>query len=193
MALEFRPGVTLVIPTIPPRRNLLQRALVSTFTQTVPFTDVIIAVDHKHEGAAATRSRGLASVHTEWVAFLDDDDELRPEHLATLTAAMVSGADLYYPWFDVIGGGDPFPMFEGKEFDPLMPNMFPITVIARTALLNEAGGFTKTTVATSTVEGEDWEMWKRVIGLGGRIEHVPARTWWWYHDTGNTSGKGSQW
>lgn len=194
--MSYRPGVTLVIPTIPPRTQYLLRALTSAVLQTRPFSDVHIATDLNREGAGATRSRGLATVHTEWTAFLDDDDELLPNHLDVLTSfAAESGADLVYPWFDVIGGTDPFPMFEGMEFNPEIPNMFPITVLARTELLHEIGGFHHIPSPTHphVQEGEDWVMWLDILRVGGVIKHVPVRTWLWHHHGQNTSGLADRW
>lgn len=188
--------MTLVIPTIPPRAKLLTRALESVTAQRMPFSDVVIAYDLERTGAAATRSRGLDGVQTRWVAFLDDDDELYAQHVEVLIhAAIDAGADLVYPWFDVAGGTDPFPQFEGKEFDPMLPNMFPITVLARTELLHSIGGFRHepSTLDPSIMEGEDWIMWINVIAAGGRILHVPQRTWLWHHDSGNTAGSPDRW
>lgn len=196
--MSYREGVTLVVPTIPPRDKLLARALTSVAKQRTRFSDLVIAYDLDKTGAAATRSRGLDSVRTRWVAFLDDDDELYPHHLETLIhAAIDHGADLVYPWFDVAGGSDPFPMFEGREFDPANPNLFPITVLARTELIHATGGFRHepSTLDPAIMEGEDWIMWLNVIALGGTIRHVPVRTWLWHHDTpgGNTSGRPGRW
>ncbi len=56
-----------------------------------------VEYDHEHTGAAATKNRGLAKVTTEWVAFLDDDDQFKPEHLEKLREAQLdSGADVVY-------------------------------------------------------------------------------------------------
>lgn len=193
---SYREGVTVVIPTIPPRTRLLTRALASVTAQRVKFSDVAIAYDLTRGGAAATRSRGLDGVRTRWVAFLDDDDELYPQHLEVLIhAAIDNGADLVYPWFDVAGGSDPFPMHEGRAFDPADPNVFPITVLARTELMHATGGFRRepSPVDPTVLEGEDWVMWLNVIRLGGTILHVPARTWLWHHDSANTAGLPDRW
>ncbi len=194
--MSLREGVTLVIPTIPPREAMLTRALKSAVNQRTKFSDFHIAYDLEKTGAAATRSRGLDGVTTRWVAFLDDDDELYPHHLETLIhAAIDTGADLVYPWFDVAGGTDPFPMFEGREFDPELPNMFPITVLARTELMHATGGFRHepSPLDPKIMEGEDWIMWLNVVRAGGTIRHIPERTWLWHHDSGNTSGLPNRW
>lgn len=182
--------MTLVIPTIPPRTQLLKRALDSVWAQRRPFSDVIIATDLGHEGAGPTRTRGMRAVTTEWTAFLDDDDELHPDHLDVLIhGAIDSGADLVYPWFEVAGGTDPFPMHEGKVFDPADPNMFPVTVLARTEVLQASDGFP----LSDGVTGDDWPLWLQLADMGAKIVHVPHRTWTWYHNSGNTSGLPGRW
>lgn len=185
----MRDGVTLVVPTIPPRRKLLTRALDSVWNQKRPFSDVFVVADLDGRGAGPTRTRGMRQVNTKWTAFLDDDDELYPNHLDVLIHhALDADADLVYPWFDVQGGSDPFPQFEGREFDPAEPNMFPVTVLARTELLNESHGF-----PLAGVEGDDWPLWLELVSMGARIVHVPVRTWRWHHHQGNTSGRPEWW
>src|ERR1700734_826097 len=80
-------GVTIVIPTIPPRASMLKRAVASVDAQTKILAGLIIEADPEHTGSAATRNRALARVETEWVLFLDDDDQLMPNALQVLTEA----------------------------------------------------------------------------------------------------------
>lgn len=87
---ELRRGVTVVIPSIPPRAKLLHRALDSVLTQRYTADAIVVEVDRDHAGAAVTRNRGLAKVDTEWTAFLDDDDVFGPDHLAELMHAVDS-------------------------------------------------------------------------------------------------------
>lgn len=187
--------LTVVIPHIPVRHELLQRALHSVDTQTCSPREVIIATDDFHEGAAATRNAGLRAVTTKFVAFLDDDDWLYPRHLEVcLSALHAQGADIAYPWFDVAGGTDPLGMF-GQPFDPehlQISNYIPVTVVARTSVLQGVGGFTPHPDAAGH-PNEDWGCWLAVHNSGGRIVHVPERTWSWSHNTNNTSGRGDRW
>lgn len=181
--------MTLVIPTIQPRRTMLTRAVLSAAAQKTQFVNIIIAVDSTRAGAGPTRTRGMRMVDTEWTAFLDDDDELYPRHVDTcLKAAEDHDADLVYPWFDVEGGTDPFPMFEGQPWDPDQPHMFPVTVLARTALLNETHGF-----PLAGADGDDWPLWQELFALGAKIHHVNKRTWKWHHHGKNTSGLPNRW
>ena len=211
-------SVTVCIPSIPPRSDLLKRALKSVSAQTRPVTDVAIAFDTLKQGAGPTRSRALATVRTEWTAFLDDDDELKPKHVdLCLEWARATDADVVYPWFDVVSGGDPFPMFEGQAWDPAAPHIFPITVLAKTEAFHAAaeklGGFPSPPGMGSHIvtphldetgkvveaidpnhwSGDDWPFWWTVNDMGYTISHLPERTWLWHHDSGNTSGLPTRW
>lgn len=187
-------GITVVVTTIAPRRNLLQRALESVWRQTLQPDAVVIAQDNDRRGAPYNRQNGTDCVATEFVAYLDDDDELYPDHLMALRSELRSTADLIYPWFDVYGGADPFPAHEGKEWDYIQ---VPVTFLARTAAIRAAGGWTNFgrwdesdagTDRQGHRAGEDYQLVLRMVELGSGIQHLNRRTWRWYHNTGNTSG-----
>jgi glycosyltransferase involved in cell wall biosynthesis len=185
--------ITVVIPTIPTRSKFLERALSSVRGQALMPVSVITESDRECQGAAKTRQSGLARVTTEWVAFLDDDDEFLPEHLAVCAqAAEEWRADFVYPWYRVVGGRDPMPQHFGKQWDPERPRLTTITVLVRTELAQDVGGFVGERpdlgVPGLTVSNEDWLFVNRINEAGGRIHHVPQRTWLWHHHGGNTSG-----
>lgn len=195
--------VTAVIPSIPPRRAMLARAVESVMRQTTPVAAISVALDCERRGAADTRDRALAAAATPYVAFLDDDDELYPHHVKVLLeAALSTGADLVYPWFDVGSGGtDPFPQHEGKPWDPENPHQVPVTFLAKTELVRDVGGFSKLwpgeadpgTDAEGNRAGEDYRLMLRLSAKGAHILHVPERTWLWHHHGANTSGLPSRW
>lgn len=179
--------MTVVTPFHEQRRanGMLERAAASVRAQTVPVQHVL-AEDIHHLGAAITRAHGLALVDTEWTAFLDSDDELDPDHIEHLLAhAEQTGADYVYPWFRVVGGTDPFPMFYGKPFDPAAPNSTTITILVRTELAKSVGFIADPTVQ---VAGEDFLFTKGCIAAGAKIVHLPRRSWTWHHGPQNTSG-----
>jgi glycosyltransferase involved in cell wall biosynthesis len=193
---DLRPGVTAVIPAIPPRERLLLRALASVAAQTRPVDAVSVAVDHGRAGAAATRNRALEAVGTEWAAFLDDDDEWLPRHVATLLdAAGATGAHVVYPWFEVPRGWDPFPGVEGRPFDAgelaSTRNYVPVTVLARTAMLRDVGGFEAIGPAHDACD--DWGLWRKLLAAGAVFHHVDARTWTRHRHGRNTSGRPQAW
>lgn len=241
MVSDLIPGITVVIPTIPTRGEQLRRALgsvvgaVQYWNQVGRLDDALpavarwespaqevitgeftlaaeVAADEQHEGAAKTRHRGLLGVSTEWVAFLDDDDEMLPHHLVTLyRAAIEHGADyvwsrfrIQYPDGSVLAG----PAFLGekafRQWDDNDPAQTTITTLVRTELAIEAGGFAQFEDDGAEVDGhragEDFEFTTRCRGKGAVMRHVPEVTWVWHHwgfgqvgKPGNTSGLPDRW
>jgi hypothetical protein len=191
--------ISVVIPTIPPRAKKLRQAITSTLGQTLAPASIIIEIDHGHEGPAIVRNRALAKVTTEYVAFLDDDDQFRANHLELLHRCVEEhDADLVYPWFDVVSsrttpGWDPLGMF-GVPFDReaiRQRNFIPVTVLARTKLLVAAGGFVNRSEVDATCE--DWGCWLAMLDAGAKFVHLPERTWIWNWHDGNTSGLPDRW
>ena len=182
-----QPTVTVVTPFHEARRTngMLERATTSVRAQTIPVHH-ILAEDIHRQGAAATRQAGLELVETEWTAFLDSDDELDPDHIEhCLTHAEETGADYVYPWFRVVGGTDPFPMFFGRPFDPACPNSTTITILVRTELAKQVGFAPDPNVAVS---GEDYAFTLGCITARAHIVHLPRRTWTWHHHGHNSAG-----
>lgn len=196
----YADGVTVVIPTIPPRMGpggLFERALRSVQAQTRQANAVSISIDHHHTGSAETRNRALKGVSTRWTAFLDDDDTMYPGHLERLLmAAESSTSDVFYPWFDVPFGFDPWPDREGQPFDRELlrtQNYIPITVLARTELLHDVDGFRPKDPTNRESLCDDWGTWEALLDAGAVFEHVPSRTWAWHWHPGNTSGRPDRW
>jgi glycosyltransferase involved in cell wall biosynthesis len=189
-------GITVVIPSIPPRRDtMLHRALDSVLQQELCPEAVIVEFDHWHHGAARTRNHGLWKVTTPWVAFLDDDDEMLPDHLALLREhALQTDADMVYPHFTVPEGFDPFPEREGQPFNPGLldtQNTIPVTVLVRTEVIKLVGGFQPKGPPENPCD--DWGAWVKLRDAGAKIEHLNRRTWRWHWHSGNTSGRGDKW
>lgn len=188
--------ISIVITSVGrPRHPMLRRAIDSAMRQTLEADAIIVSVDTERRGAAQCRQNGLEMVRTPFVAWLDDDDELNPEHLEVLKAEMIrTKADVVYPWFDVIGGSDPFPMHEGKPWNNDEPIQFPITYLARTEGISTAGGWVEVEEGEFHPDGnragEDWRLELNLVKIGAKIVHLPQRTWKWHHDTtgGNSSG-----
>lgn len=185
--------ITVVLPTIPPRRELMLRAMRSIGAQTLSPKVVRVEEDHDRAGAAATRNRALATVQTDWVAFLDDDDELYPNHLKLCARyATLQGLDVVYPGYDVAGGDDPVGCF-GIPFDASLlkqRNFIPVTVLARTELVRAAGGFQERPDENGD-PCEDWGLWLALLDRGAKFGHLPVRTWRW--NLGGTRGRPDRW
>lgn len=232
---RFVPGLTVVIPTIPPRNVERQRAYESVQRAVVHWNRVaaepnapvpepaafgrggfgmgcIIEGDEAHAGAARTRHRGLEKVLTEWVAFLDDDDEFLPDHLVKLYAAAIEHeADFVWSRFRITypdGSTLPGPAFLGEkafsQWNDDDPCQTTITTLVRTELALEAGGFAQFEEDGREVDGhrrgEDHEFTLRCRKAGAAMRHVPEVTWLWHHwgigqpgTPGNTSGLPDRW
>lgn len=203
--------VTVCIPTIPPRTEVLQRALRSVLTQTRPADAIAIVVDHDGDGAAVTRNRAWHAADTEYVAFLDDDDEFLPNHLEVLmTTAAETGADLVYSWFEHLGWPEWTPerqdalavMHNGRLCSPLgVPfgpeqaehmrryAFIPITTLVRRSALHKSGGFPRPLSRDWPRDDcEDWGGWLRLLNTGAKFVHAPERTWVCHHGAG-TAGR----
>lgn len=191
--------ITVVVPTIPPRANLLARALASVEIQTLQPKAVIVETDTDRLGAALTRQRGLEKVETEWVAFLDDDDEFMAHHLRSLSLwAVFQRADYVFSWYHVCGGTDPRPEEFGLPWDRECPRQTTVTTLVRTEIALAVGGFSSDGEDNlhspdRHYAGEDWLFTERVNASGATISHLPRKTWYWHHHGANTSGLPGKW
>jgi glycosyltransferase involved in cell wall biosynthesis len=193
--------VAVCIATIPPRREVfLPRAIASALRQSRPPDELHVATDLHHDGEAPTRNRVIAAAQTDWIAILDDDDEFNFDHLeAMIGHADLTGADVVYSWYDVIGGTDPHPHVFGKFWDPDHPVQTTVTLLWRRSLLvDELGGFRPPLPQGEFDEygnrdGPDFDVVKRANRAGAKISHLPVRTWRWHHHSTNTSGLPDRW
>ena len=189
--------VTVVIPTIAPRKQLLQEALDSVDVQSFKDYEILVAEDLDHAGAAVTRHEALMKVKSPWVAFLDDDDMFMAHHLDKLIGHQEeTNADYVYSWFWTLPAGlDPFP--PGHFLDPWdkdNPRQTTITTLVRTELAQQVGflGPDPDPTGDGMRSGEDWGFTLECNRLG-TISHLVERTWYWRHWGGNTSGLGNRW
>lgn len=187
---------TVAIPTIPPRLHRLKTAVFTVMQQTHRVDALSIASDTHKEGAWATRQRALDSVRTEWTFFLDDDDELKPEHCEKLLKhAADTGADYVFSYWDLSCTGDVLNAF-GREFDPRNPHHTTSTILVRTELAKSVG-FTPPN-DTDLAGGEDWRFTLGCVAAGAKIAHLADMTWFWIHHLQdatdkNTSGLPVNW
>lgn len=192
------PGVTACIVAHPERfghtmpgtnqNGLLARALESVMKQTWQPDAVVVVNDKERFGAGPMRQRALDMVQTEWMAWLDSDDEWYPDHLAKLLAtAERTGACFVFPWFD--SPGDPLGHF-GLPFNPATPHHTTITYLVRTELAKQVGY--NTDGIFGTYSNEDWVhllgLCKLALQQDLPMVHLAERTWYWHMGGHNTSG-----
>jgi glycosyltransferase involved in cell wall biosynthesis len=208
--------VSVVIPTFD-RRDLVLRALASVYAQTRLPDEVIVVDDGSTDGTAArvaeeypdvvyirqenrgvsvARNRGLNVATSEWVAFLDSDDEWRPEKLQRQLEALGREPDLSICHTDEIwirDGRRVNPRLrhakpEGSCFRSCLPlcAISPSSALIRRSLLLEVGGFDESLPAC-----EDYDLWLRlcarhpvllvdeplVVKYGGHADQLSRKHW----------------
>lgn len=190
--------VTVVIPTIPPRAAMLERALASVVAQTVPAA-VLVEPDPGRTGSAATRNRALAKVTTDWLLCLDDDDVLMPNAVQLLTEAQQkTGAD-------VVSGGAWIPERPDHcEPGPLVPpgwiswqaiterSILTVASLVRTELARLAG-FEFRDDRRTGMHLDDFGFYGNLVGLGAKFWRIPETVFIWNHHGANTSGQPGRW
>lgn len=184
----LRPGITVAVAAHPARFSggLLARALASVVAQTEPPEAIAVVNDSERRGAGWTRQTLLRNVDTEWIAWLDSDDEWLPEHLAKLhRVAIETEAVFVFSWFH---GPDPLGHF-GLPFNPCTPHHTTMNVLVRTDIAREVG-FPASEAAPFS--NEDWAFITGVSKLacerGLKMVHLAERTWMYWQAGQNSSG-----
>lgn len=209
--------VTVCIPSIPPRNAMLRRAVASVLAQDMP-VGLSVYVDREKRGAAYARDRALAGAQTRWVAFLDDDDELDPDHVRKLLSTAVAH-DAGYVWSrfrignpmysrpgevaGVVTLPGPAPLGAGtfQQWNEEQPAQTTVTTLVRRDIAVLAGGFQGKLdhQAPGSIggqrAGEDWlfTLACRDLLTPAGMRHHPEVTWTWHHHGSNTSGRPDRW
>lgn len=195
---EGRPTVSVVIPTRN-RAATVERAVRSVLAQTaLPLETIVIddastddTVSRLHPyadrgvhvlrvpergGGSRARNLGIEAARGDWVAFLDSDDEWRPEkverQLARLDAPDGPGLSVVYcraVMRDHLSGREVLvasPLREGQVFRALVSGWDVSTsqVMATRAALRELGGFDPELPGS-----QDYDLWLRLAAAGHRF------------------------
>lgn len=194
-------GVTVAIPYHEERKRngMLDRAIASVEAQTSPAV-LLLEPDLNREGSAATRNRALSKVATEWVLWLDSDDQLMPWAVQVLTEAQEeAGAD-------VVSGGAWIPQRPGHA-EPVTPpapgwtdpawvaarSRLHVTSLVRTELAREAGGFVFRRDPGTGMMLDDYGFYCSLAEHGARFWRVPETVLIWNVHGANTSGDPARW
>jgi len=166
-------SVTVVTATLPERETLLKRAVGSVREQILQPSAHLIGVDYARRGGAAMKNDLAFAAQTKWIALLDDDDYLYPNHLSSLVeAAERDGSDIAYSYDDGARmyrvGFEPSALRSGSIVSH--------NAIVRTALFKELGGF-------DLIRGYDWRLWVKALDHGAKFSLVQEATW--FYDLSN--------
>jgi glycosyltransferase involved in cell wall biosynthesis len=169
--------------------QFLREAIESVLAQSVPAHEIIVVDDgstdqtrevacsydsvryiyQQRKGPAAARNRGIRASSGEYLVFLDADDRLLPNHLATCLRAFRPNPELRLVWGDFRWFGEdgtwhthictPRPDYYGAmlHFGIMGP---PATLMVKRTVFPKIGGFRNDYRAC-----EDLEMWLRIARL----------------------------
>jgi glycosyltransferase involved in cell wall biosynthesis len=191
------PLVSVIIPTFN-RARLVDRAIRSVLDQTFRDLELIVVDDgsedstaevldgfgnavkyvfQEHGGVSAARNTGIENACGELLAFLDSDDEWRPEKLARQVALFDGGRSLSVCHTDEIWmrDGKIVPQKKihekqgGRFFERALERCLisPSSVMISRSLLDEVGWFDPELPAA-----EDYDLWLRVTAFYD-VEFVP--------------------
>ena len=139
----------------------------------------VTVIRQANAGLCAARNRGIQSSTGRFLLFLDSDDYLRPGMLAAAARGFARGDEIavVHGYADVVdeggekiigesGGQD----LSGDAFHSLLRSSFgpPVTFIVRREVLDRVGLFD-----VSLRSCEDWDLWLRVAGAGGKFWLAP--------------------
>ncbi|VTR95483.1 Glycosyl transferase OS=Flavobacterium sp. F52 GN=FF52_07824 PE=4 SV=1: Glycos_transf_2: Methyltransf_21 [Gemmata massiliana] len=136
-----------------------------------------------NQGQAATRNTALRAAHGELVAYLDQDDEFYPDHLARAWSLRDRGDVLVFR-YDLVEERPGHPALgTATTYDPgaRARAMFdetitvPLGVVHRRALLDRSGLFDES-LGKYRGEDEDGDLWRRFVRAGAKFVYVPQRS-----------------
>jgi len=178
--------ISVIIPTYN-RYTLLKRALRSVFSQIYQPREVIVVDDgstdntqriieefpniryfyQKNSGVSAARNKGIAEAHCKWIAFLDADDEWKPDKLQKQVYYHKKFQDTFMSYTDEIWIRNHKEVKIPKKFYKIGKDAFlenieycniaPSSVLLHKKILDTVGCFDE-----SFEVCEDYDLWLRV-------------------------------
>lgn len=154
-------------------------------------SDRRIRVIHRasNGGIVAASNDALAAARGEFVALLDHDDELSPEALARVDAAIAADDEVDYVYTDedkIDRAGRHWGAFFKPDWSPerFRTQMYTCHLsVLRRALVDEVGGF------DADFEGsQDWDLVLKVTERARQVAHVPEVLYHWRALETSTAG-----
>ena len=193
MNARGRPLVSVIICTYN-RPEPLARALDSVLGQDVHDREVIVVDDgsdppavvpsHRaaevrlirteHRGVGAARAAGLDAARGQFIAYCDDDDEWKPNHLGILVDELIRHPDVALVYGDsewVQEGTEPSVAYSFDYDEAQLGGsnfIFATDALHRAGPAREVGGFDP-----ALHRHEDWDLWLR-MSRKYRLRHLPA-------------------
>jgi len=208
-------NISVIIPTYN-RYTVLKRALESVFSQTYPPFEVIVVDDGSNDeteliqedfptikyfyqqngGVSSARNLGIQKATSEWIAFLDSDDEWHKDKLQEQVNFHKQNPEILMSYTDekwIRNGCEvkvpkKFAKVDGAIFDDCLSHCIiaPSATLMHKSLLNVVGLFDETLEVC-----EDYDLWLRValahkIGLvnkklitkyGGDSDQLSMKYW----------------
>lgn len=185
--------VAAVIPTYN-RAHLIRRSIKSVLSQTRPVDEVIVVDDgsidstrdvvsefgervhyiyQENRGVTAARNRGVAASTSDWIAFLDSDDEWASNKIERQCEELRKTPDAVLCYCSImVISNDKRKVAHCPPVDRLWPgirlkNMFaPSSVMLSKEAFNEVGGF------DPRLRGPDCEDWDLFIRMAARFRLI---------------------
>lgn len=166
-------NLTFIIACAPYHTDIVHEAVASVKAQTTP-CEFIVVYDTEAKGAGYARNRGLESVKTKYVAFLDSDDTIAPNFaeicLDVLDHYEASGKDdaryVYTDWLGVQNIAHKAP----EPCDAWMDGTFHlVTTVLPTDRVRLIGGFDE----VMQIEDADFYVRLRLSGVCGIHVNAP--------------------
>lgn len=159
--------MTVITPSLPDRKLLLQQCRESVSTQTVPVHHAV-GVDTKRVGPQLMRNTLAKGVSTEWLLPVDDDDVLDPDCVEVLLEHS-KDADVVYSFYRPEGADwCANRLFSHKKL--FRRNFIPVTALIRKSFFEVVGGYRMQPM-------EDWLLWQHLFLHGARFKCVPEVLW----------------
>lgn len=138
----------------------------------IPSAELQAPVVHVHgdvletygESLAQCRNRGAEQAKTEWLCFLDSDDEILPGFVDAMSRAP---GDLRTPAIEYVRAGRIRPAIFWPDRDLREGNWLVVSTLMRRELFLDIGGFRDVPMY------EDWDLFMRCTKTGATISKVP--------------------